>query len=57
MCSLAVNSSICIECVKRVESAFFCDGARGNLTKQLERRLQLGNPEVPEMFALGIKEL
>src|SRR6266850_430528 len=35
----------------------FCDGVRGNLTKELMRRLQLGRGAEPEQFALGIKEL
>ena len=35
----------------------FCDGVRGNLTKQLLRRLELGKGRQPEQFALGIKEL
>jgi electron-transferring-flavoprotein dehydrogenase len=35
----------------------FCDGVRGNLTKELLRRLQLGKDRQPEQFALGIKEL
>ena len=35
----------------------FCDGVRGNLTKQLIRQLDLGDPEHPPQFALGIKEL
>jgi electron-transferring-flavoprotein dehydrogenase len=35
----------------------FCDGVRGNLTKELQRRLQLGTGRAPEQFALGIKEL
>ena len=35
----------------------FCDGVRGNLTKELLRRLQLGKGRLPEQFALGIKEL
>ena len=35
----------------------FCDGVRGNLTKELERRLQLGAGRQPEQFALGLKEL
>jgi electron-transferring-flavoprotein dehydrogenase len=35
----------------------FCDGVRGNLTKQLLRRLALGTGRQPEQFALGIKEL
>ena len=35
----------------------FCDGVRGNLTKELLRRLQLGRGRQPEQFALGLKEL
>ncbi len=35
----------------------FCDGVRGNLTKQLRRRFDLGHGREPEQFALGIKEL
>jgi electron-transferring-flavoprotein dehydrogenase len=34
-----------------------CDGVRGNLTKQLLRRLELGKDRQPEQFAIGIKEL
>jgi electron-transferring-flavoprotein dehydrogenase len=35
----------------------FCDGVRGNLTKELLRTFQLGRGRQPEQFALGIKEL
>jgi electron-transferring-flavoprotein dehydrogenase len=35
----------------------FCDGVRGNLTKELLRRFQLGRDRQPEQFAIGIKEL
>jgi electron-transferring-flavoprotein dehydrogenase len=35
----------------------FCDGVRGNLTKQLQRRFELGKGKAPEQFAIGIKEL
>jgi electron-transferring-flavoprotein dehydrogenase len=35
----------------------FCDGVRGNLTKELMRRLQLGHADHPEQFAVGLKEL
>jgi electron-transferring-flavoprotein dehydrogenase len=35
----------------------FCDGVRGNLTKELHRRLQLGAGRQPEQFAVGLKEL
>jgi electron-transferring-flavoprotein dehydrogenase len=34
-----------------------CDGVRGNLTKELLRRLELGRGREPESYALGIKEL
>jgi electron-transferring-flavoprotein dehydrogenase len=35
----------------------FCDGVRGNLTKQVLRRLPLAAGRQPEQFAIGIKEL
>jgi electron-transferring-flavoprotein dehydrogenase len=35
----------------------FCDGVRGNLTKELLRRLQLGDGRQPQQFAIGLKEL
>ena len=35
----------------------FCDGVRGNLTKELVRRLQLGHDRQPEQYAIGLKEL
>ena len=35
----------------------FCDGVRGNLTKELMRRLQLGDAHHPAQFAIGLKEL
>ncbi len=35
----------------------FCDGVRGNLTKQLLRRLELGRDRQPQQFAIGLKEL
>ncbi|MBI2828663.1 MAG: electron transfer flavoprotein-ubiquinone oxidoreductase [Acidobacteria bacterium] len=35
----------------------FCDGVRGNLTKQLRRHFQLGRGRQPEQFAVGLKEL
>jgi electron-transferring-flavoprotein dehydrogenase len=35
----------------------FCDGVRGNLTKQLQRRLQLSAGRQPEAYAIGLKEL
>jgi electron-transferring-flavoprotein dehydrogenase len=39
------------------KTTIFCDGVRGNLTKELLRRLQLGKGRQPEQFALGVKEL
>jgi electron-transferring-flavoprotein dehydrogenase len=35
----------------------FCDGVRGNLTKQLRRHLAIGAGREPEQFAIGLKEL
>jgi electron-transferring-flavoprotein dehydrogenase len=35
----------------------FCDGVRGNLTKELIRRFALGHNRQPEQFAIGLKEL
>ena len=35
----------------------FCDGVRGNLTKELLRRLPLGEGRGPQQFAVGVKEL
>jgi electron-transferring-flavoprotein dehydrogenase len=34
----------------------FCDGVRGNLTKQLLKRLPLAEGRQPEQYAIGIKE-
>src|SRR5712691_1268946 len=41
----------------RAKVTIFADGVRGNLTKVLMRRLQLGAGRHPQLFALGIKEL
>jgi electron-transferring-flavoprotein dehydrogenase len=41
----------------RAKVTIFCDGVRGNLTKTLLRRLELGRDREPEQYALGIKEL
>ena len=41
----------------RAKVTIFCDGVRGNLTKELMRRLQLGAGKQPEQFAIGLKEL
>ncbi len=35
----------------------FCDGVRGNLTKQLLRCLSLDEGKEPQQFAIGVKEL
>src|SRR5688572_26650446 len=35
----------------------FCDGVRGNLTKELLRRLPLSAGRQPQQFAIGLKEL
>lgn len=35
----------------------FADGVRGNLTKELMRTLQLGDPKHPGEYAIGIKEI
>ena len=41
----------------RAKVTILCDGVRGNLTKELLRRYQLGRGREPEQFAIGIKEL
>jgi electron-transferring-flavoprotein dehydrogenase len=41
----------------RARLTIFADGVRGNLTKQLLRRLPLAHGREPQQFALGIKEL
>ena len=41
----------------RATVTILCDGVRGNLTKELLRRYQLGRGREPEQFAIGIKEL
>jgi electron-transferring-flavoprotein dehydrogenase len=35
----------------------FCDGVRGNLTKTLVNRFQLDDGRLPQVYALGLKEL
>jgi electron-transferring-flavoprotein dehydrogenase len=35
----------------------FCDGVRGNLTRELQRRFVLGRGRQSEQFAVGLKEL
>jgi electron-transferring-flavoprotein dehydrogenase len=41
----------------RARVTIFAEGVRGNLTKELMRRLQLGAGREPQAFAIGIKEL
>src|SRR5437667_4511456 len=41
----------------RAKVTIFADGVRGNLTKELMRRLPLGQGRHPQLFAIGIKEL
>jgi electron-transferring-flavoprotein dehydrogenase len=41
----------------RAKVTIFADGVRGNLTKQLLRRLPLARGREPQQFAIGIKEL
>ena len=41
----------------RAKVTVFCDGVRGNLTKQLLARLPLADGRQPQQFAIGIKEL
>ena len=38
-------------------STIFCDGVRGNLTKTLVSKLKLDEGRLPQLYALGIKEL
>jgi electron-transferring-flavoprotein dehydrogenase len=41
----------------RAKVTIFADGVRGNLTKELMRRLPLAAGRAPQLFAIGIKEL
>jgi electron-transferring-flavoprotein dehydrogenase len=41
----------------RAKVTIFAEGVRGSLTKELMRRLQLGEGREPQVFAIGIKEL
>jgi electron-transferring-flavoprotein dehydrogenase len=41
----------------RAKVTIFCDGVRGNLTKELVRRLGLSQDREPEQYAVGLKEL
>jgi electron-transferring-flavoprotein dehydrogenase len=41
----------------RAQVTIFCDGVRGNLTKEVVRRLVLSKDRDPEQYAVGLKEL
>jgi electron-transferring-flavoprotein dehydrogenase len=41
----------------RAKVTIFCDGVRGNLTKELTWRLGLGRGRQPQQYAVGLKEL
>ncbi len=41
----------------RAKVTIFCDGVRGNLTKVLVNKLGLGEGRLPQIYAIGIKEL
>jgi electron-transferring-flavoprotein dehydrogenase len=41
----------------RAKVTILCDGARGNLTKQLVARHHLDDGRLPQVYALGVKEL
>ena len=41
----------------RAQVTIFCDGVRGNLTKDIVRRLTLSKDREPEEYAVGLKEL
>jgi electron-transferring-flavoprotein dehydrogenase len=41
----------------RAKVTIFCDGVRGNLTKTLVRTLDLDAGRLPQIYAIGIKEL
>jgi electron-transferring-flavoprotein dehydrogenase len=41
----------------RAKVTIFCDGVRGNLTKELVHRLGLSQDREPEQYAVGLKEL
>jgi electron-transferring-flavoprotein dehydrogenase len=41
----------------RAKVTIFCDGVRGNLTKTLVNKFQLDQGRLPQIYALGIKEL
>ena len=41
----------------QAQVTIFCDGVRGNLTKELVRKLELSLDREPEQYAIGLKEL
>ncbi len=41
----------------RAKVTILCDGVRGNLTKTLVRKLKLDEGRLPQVYAIGIKEL
>ena len=41
----------------RAKVTIFCDGVRGNLTKTLVKRHRLDQGRLPQVYALGLKEL
>ena len=41
----------------RAKVTILCDGVRGNLTKTLVERLSLDKGRLPQLYAIGIKEL
>jgi electron-transferring-flavoprotein dehydrogenase len=41
----------------RAAVTILCDGVRGNLTKQLVQKLHLDEGRLPQLYAIGIKEL
>ncbi len=41
----------------RAKVTIFCDGVRGNLTKTLVQRFALDDGRLPQLYAIGIKEL
>jgi electron-transferring-flavoprotein dehydrogenase len=41
----------------RAKVTIFCDGVRGNLTKVLVNKLKLDEGQLPQIYAIGIKEL
>src|SRR5688572_23105414 len=41
----------------RAQVTIFCDGVRGNLTKEVVRSLALSKDREPEQYAVGLKEL